>query len=147
MANYHGKFRTNYFRVNDADKLSSIVASMLTDDGNVELFSDRAPYYGFGGDGRLTGVMPDPGTPNPNAEFDCNDEDNYGLMVSRLQDILPEDEAIIIMSSGNEKLCYVSGEACIITKDDCRYIDITDMAKAAAKDMLDDPDWDTDCEY
>lgn len=141
MANYNGVFRSNYFQVTDEEKFKDIVSRMCSGNGSVVLFTERAPYYGFGGDGSLSGVVlkDDAESDSPEADFD--------LMVQELQDILPADEAIIIMSAGHEKFRYVSGWASIITKDGYDYIDMTESAKEKAKKLLKNETWNTLCEY
>ena len=141
MANYIGVFRSNYFQVTDEEKFKGIVSRMSSGEGPVTLFTERAPYYGFGGDGSLSGVVSE-----DDAESDFPEAD-FHLMVQELQDILPDDEAIIIMSAGHEKFRYVSGWTCIITKDGYDYIDMTESAKEKAKELLKNEDWDTLCEY
>lgn len=114
---------------------------MCSGEGPVVLFTERAPYYGFGGDGPLSGVVleDDAESDSPEADFD--------LMVRELQNILLEDEVIIVMSAGHEKFRYASGWTCVITKDGYDYIDMTESAKEKAKELLENEDWETLCEY
>lgn len=145
MADYSGVFRSNYFRVTDVQKLKEIVSKMDTTYGSVELFEDDAPYYGFGGDGDLLGIWPE--TENETQTDDEYLESDFDLMIQKLQEILVDDDAIIIMFSGNEKLCYVVGSAMVITKTESRFLNVKELAKDAARVILQDDTWDTICEY
>lgn len=146
MANYYGAFRTNYFQVSNEEKLKDIVSRMSAGEDSVDLFTNHAPYYGFGGYGLLCGVFQkcENGKEDESA-YDI--EADFDLMVKELQAILPNNEAIIIMNVGHEKLRYVTGHTVIITHSDCSYIDMACAAKAKAKEMVGDTDWDTVCEY
>lgn len=152
MANYYGTFRSNYFKVTDAQKLKEIVSKMGSTDGRVELFEDNAPYYGFGGDGDIMGIWPETDDEKPTSDDtgELVDEDDleydFALMVQKLQDILVEDDAIIIMSSGHEKLRYVVGTAVVITKTTSEFLDVKELAKNTARSILRDENWDTVCE-
>lgn len=106
MATYMGAFRSNFFRVTDEDELRRIIGNLVSGNG-VKLIDNRKPYFAFEGDGGLEGVEDENGF-------------GYAAMIAQLQAIVPEDEAIVIISSGNGKLGYVVGEVTIITKYDCR---------------------------
>lgn len=64
-----------------------------------------------------------------------------------LQTFVADDDAIIILESGHEKLCYVVGSAYIITKDRCDCLDISDLAVKYAAQLLGNPEWTTICDY
>ena len=133
MSTYCGAFRTNYFHVTDEAELRRIVGSLVSSYG-VELIDDRAPYFAFGGDGSLEGVEDEEGF------------GSYDTMIAQLQAIVPEDEAIIIMSSGHEKLRYVVGEVTVITKNDCIMTDLKRFGIKTARELLKDPHWNSRCE-
>lgn len=166
MSTYHGRFRTNYFHVTDMEKFKNIMSRVVA---NVffEVFS-RSPHspqkstdvadvsVGFGGGCALLGVV-NTTQREINDSFQCqpieqagwdesSQEADFDQMVSELQDILPDNEAIIIMSSGYENLRYMVGEALIITNNNCKHISVSDVAKTEASRML-GMDWDTCLEY
>lgn len=138
MANYTATFRTNYFRVTDKEKFQNAVSSMYVSDGNVEVYEENGCFM-FGGDGNLMGAIPEPA--------EEGDEPDFALMVEQLQDVLPDGEAILLMTAGHEKLRYVVGTTLVITKKEHKFIDMKDVAMIAAREMLDDPKWNTRCEY
>lgn len=138
MANYNGTFRTNYFQVTDKEKFQNVVSAMYVANGEVEAYEENG-YFMFGGDGTLMGALPKPA--------DEDDEPDYDLMLEQLQDVLPDGEAILLMTAGHEKLRYVIGTTLVITNKGHKFIDMKDVAMAAAKEMLNDPEWDTQCEY
>ena len=136
--NYHATFRTNYFRVTDEDKLRDIV-SRLHCDNSAKLFEEKNGVFGFGGDGSLSGLTPPEGNEN--------DEPSIDQLVCELQEILPEDEAVIIMEAGHEGLRYVVGSVMVITRDNYDYAEIKDVGIKLAQEILKNPEWDTICEY
>lgn len=60
---------------------------------------------------------------------------------------MADDDAVIIMESGAEKLRYVAGLATVITSNDCEYLDIGQLAVQKASSMLGSPVWSTRCDY
>lgn len=58
-----------------------------------------------------------------------------------------EDDAVIIMESGNEKLRYVTGCATIITSKGVDGVDVVDIAIQKARELLGNPTWDSQCDY
>lgn len=136
--NYHATFRTNYFRVTDEDKLRDIV-SRLHCGNSAKLFENRKGFFGFGGDDSLSGLVPPEGNED--------DEPSIDQLVCELQEILPEDEAVIIMEAGHEGLRYVVGSVMVITRDNYDYAEIKDVGIKLAQEILKNPEWDTICEY
>ena len=81
---------------------------------------------------------------------DGEDEDSeadFDAFLDLLQTFVADDDAIIILESGHEKLCYVVGSAYIITKDRCDCLDISDLAVKYAAQLLGNPEWTTICDY
>ena len=73
-------------------------------------------------------------------------EDETGF-VSGLQECLAEDDSIIVLEVGHEKLRYFVGAATIITRSSIETIDLTSLAISKAAEMLGNPDYTTCCEY
>lgn len=63
------------------------------------------------------------------------------------QKILLEDDAIIIINIGYEKMRYLTGDCDVITKNDIEYIDITTVALETACNMLQNPEFKTQMDY
>ena len=77
---------------------------------------------------------------------DCEDS-SYDLFIEGLQQFVADDDAIIILESGNEKLCYLVGSAEIITSKEYRYMSIEDFAISEAAKMLNNPKFTTEVAY
>ena len=125
MANYECTVRTNYFHVKDEEAFRKIVEGIVSEYG-IELFEKNDPegekLFGFGSYGSLLGYQ-------------------------KLQSCVAEDDAIIILTAGNENLRYVTGDAVCITHDKIEYLDLTRLAVAKAAEMLNNPLYSTVCEY
>ena len=89
----------------------------------------------FGCEGSLYGIE------------DENGDYSYGLFIEGLQKYLVDDDAVIILEAGHEKLRYVSGSADIVTKQEIFSLDITSLATQKAREMLCNPDYKTECDY
>lgn len=63
-----------------------------------------------------------------------------------LQKILPDQEAMILMEVGNEKLRYVVGLATIVTNKEIRYINMEDAALKTVRSMVGE-DFTTQMDY
>ena len=57
--------------------------------------------------------------------------------------LVAEDDAIIILESGNEKLRYLMGSALVITSTGADYMEIDAIAAKRAAEMLGHPGWQT----
>ena len=82
------------------------------------------------------------------SEEACVDDDDfedcdYDEFVNGLSELVAEDDAIIILESGNEKLRYVTGCALVITSKDSEYMEIDALAAQRAAEMLGNPGWQT----
>lgn len=112
----------------------------------VELFEEKDkngnPVFGFGCYSGISGVK--------NAQDDDDDacdESAYDEFIEELQKCIADDDAVIILESGNEKLRYVTGSAEIITSQEVGYLSIIDLATKKAAEMLGNPAWKTKCDY
>lgn len=63
-------------------------------------------------------------------------DDGMDSFYEELQKILPDDEAMILVESGHEKLRYVTGFATIVTNKEIRFLNVSDIAVKTAGEML-----------
>ena len=137
MANYHCAIRTNYFHVKDSELFRQFMSRVYGADGSVELWEEKddggQTVFGFGCYGGISGLRDAPDI----------DEAGYDAFVCGLQQHIREDDAVILLESGREKLCYLVGSAEIITCGAHEYLDISDLAQARAATMLGNPEWQT----
>ena len=131
MASYVGAIRTNYFRVTEEEKFRNLIDEFLS--GSCEVFTrtdvNSNKLVGFGSDENINWP-----------------EDDTGF-VSGLQECLAEDDSIIVLEVGHDKLRYLIGAATIITRSSIETIDLTSLAISKAAEMLGNPDYTTCCEY
>ena len=142
MANYYCVMRTNYFRVKDEEKFLELMESVCSGEDELQIWSETdaegTKRFGFGAYDSIRGI---------NLAGDQDEDPDYDAFITALQDCVADDDAIIIMEAGHEKLCYVGGSAEVITSQGHDYINITDSAVKIAKEMLNAPDWATKCDY
>lgn len=142
MANYNCAIRTNYFRVKDADKFKAFMSDVYGSEDEIEVFEetdkDGVTRYGFGCYGGISGVCL--------LDEDCEDS-SYDLFIEGLQQFVADDDAIIILESGHEKLRYLVGSAEVITSKEYRYMRIEDFAISEAAKMLHNPKFTTRVAY
>ena len=137
MANYMAVTRTNYFRVTDEDRYKELF-EMLTSEDDIQDFTKRTDdgviLHGFGCYG----------------DVECYDEENdeyyFDEWLSKLQEIIPDDEAFILESSGYEKLRYVTGWVVVVTRKEIASISCDSWAKKKAKELLGE-DFETQTDY
>ncbi len=140
--NYTATTRTNYFRVEDAEKLEALLQKVSAEDA-VEFFTRINPithetYYGFGCEGIIYGM--------PTSEDeDC--EEDYDEFVKALQELIVEGDAAIIMQTGHEGLRYVDANAVIISKKDVKFWSMDSTLIEQARELLGNADWATDLQY
>ena len=151
MADYCGKTRTNYFSVTDVERFKTIIASCSAEYGlkiGEEKQANGSIKYCFYCDGVIHG-LPDRNE-NENMES-CGDDDyaeyDYDAFCLKLQEILPNNDAIIITHIGSEKMCYLLGGCAVITQNKYEYIDLTHEAVKLAATMLQNPDFTTQMDY
>ena len=131
MASYLCAIRTNYFRVTEEEKFKNLIDEFLS--GSCEVFTRTDVNSN-----KLVGSGSDENINWP--------EDETGF-VSGLQECLAEDDSIIVLEVGHEKLRYLVGTATIITRSSIETIDLTSLAISKAAEMLGNPDYTTCCEY
>ncbi len=160
MANYECAYRTNYFHVKDEEVFKNVIhlAQKTSEDLNCYPSNGDPTAYMIGGYGSLC-LCPE--------YFDEGDEDSKllenilcqlgkeDLLESEDEDIFFEllaacvrdDDAIIYMEGGHEKLRYVSMVARVITSKDDDWINIESLTLKMARDMLGNPEWNTRLTY
>lgn len=131
MANYECVVRTNYFHVTDEGKFRGLLERFLP--ASCEVFTrvdDKGKnLVAFGS----------------NEEIDWPEDDS--TFISGLQECLAENDSIIVLEVGNEKLSYLVGAASIITRSGVETIDLISLAMNKAAEMLGNPNYTTQCEY
>ena len=146
MANYCCVYRTNYFKVKDNEKFKEFMTHVYAED--LEVFHKKDEngneLYGFGGYGGISGYF------NNENEYEDSDEawDNaYDNLIDVLAKQVAENDGILLFEVGNEKLRYVVGSVSVITSKGYEYRDITNVGVEIAKQMLNNPNYDTQCSY
>ena len=146
MANYCCTIRTNYFHVKDEEKFRALMDRTYGCEDSIELWkkhdANGNTVFGFGVYGGISGLR------NSVADEDDDyDESSYDEFLDGLQECVADDDAIIILEAGNEKMRYIIGAATIITSSKFAYLDIADLAKQKASEFLCNPSWQTQCTY
>lgn len=140
MANYCCTIRTNYFHVKDEDAFRKMMEQVYGCEDSVDLWEEKDSkgntVFSFGIYGGISGLR------DPEDE-DEDDDIAYDRFIDRLQQLVADDDAIIIVEAGNEKLRYVVGSATIITSKGYQYTDIEAVAVQQAREALANDGWDT----
>ena len=150
MANYCCATRTNYFHVKDPNSFRKFMNKVTACEDNINVWEEKDRdgnlVFGFGCYGSILGVPVFDEEECSEDEYDCCDYD-YDEFVNGLADLVSDDDAIIILESGNEKLRYLVGSAMIITSTSSEYLDISTIAAESAAKMLGNEKWKTKLEY
>lgn len=141
MANYYCAIRTNYFQVKDPKQFRQFMSHTCGVNSSMQLWERKnangQTVFGFGADFGISCLQ------------DALDIDEAGCnaFICGLQQHVQEEDAVIILEIGQEKLCYLVGSAMIITCNGHEYLDISDLAQARAATMLNNPGWQTQLDY
>ncbi len=142
MANYECATRTNYFHVKDAERFKAFMQNVCGSEDEVDLWERQDAggntVFGFGCYGGIAGLK------NSDGEIDDDSFDNF---IAELQKHIADDDAVILLEAGNERLRYVTGGATVITGKECLYLDAESLAVQKAREQLENPDWATQCVY
>ncbi len=145
MVSYTCTIRTNYFHVKDEDKLRSLISrteSLKSPIHPIHLWSEKdsdgKTVFSFGVYDGIVGIK------NDEANFDSSDA--YDVFINSLQECVADDDAIIMIEAGHEKLRVV-GLVTIITSKGCEYLSVTESAVKEAAKMLENPHWTTVFSY
>ena len=125
MANYYVTGRTNYFKVNDVEKLKKLAAKIPTEDGEAIVIEGDKNTYAIAGFGVLS-------------QYYDEELDDFVDIHEKIQELLPDGEACIIIEIGNEKLTYLNAAADIITNKKVVCINLYQYASQMARKLLDD---------
>lgn len=132
MANYNCVVRTNYFHVKDVEAFKRMMDQVVGSEDEVSLWEENDqeenPIFAFGCYGGIAVL--------PNESDDEIDDDSYNRFTDELQKCVAENDAVIIMESGHEKIRYVTGSAFIITSNATKYLDVETLALEATKKMV-----------
>lgn len=146
MANYICATRSNYFHVKDPDSFREIFPHVRGDEDRVDLWEEKDdngnPVFGFGCYGGILGYVE-----GDEDDEDIEADDAYDDFIKKLQQSVTEDDAIIIMESGAEKLRYVTGYTTVITWNAIVCKDMGGVAIREAQRLLDNKDWRTQVDY
>ena len=149
MANYDSAVRTNYFHVKDEAEFRDLMSRAYGTEDSIELWErtdlQGKKEFGFGLYGGIAGVVA--ASSDAGNEDDYDEDCSYDEFIACLQDCIADDDAIIILEAGHEKLRYVVGAAAIITSKGYETLDITQLATEKAAEILANPGWNTRCEY
>mgnify|MGYP001140831160 FL=1 len=143
MANYCCTIRTNYFHVKDEAEFRSLMEQVYGSEDAVEVWEKRDDEgnttFGFGCYGGIAGIR--------DTDDDDLEETAFDRFLEKLQQCVAEDDAVIILEAGNEKMRYVVGTALILTSKACGYLDIAELAEKRAAELLAIPSWKTKLTY
>lgn len=141
MANYNCAICTNYFHVKDENKFRDLMNRVYGSEGEIELYEEKdssgETVFTFCLYGGIAGLR------NAKADDDDADESSYDEFIDGLQECVSDNDAVIILEAGHEKLRYVIGSATVITSKGYRYMDISDIAIREAAAMLGNSKWET----
>lgn len=136
MANYDEVLRTNYFEVTDSDKFQELIDGLCSND-KISVWKKKfngKTKFGFGCCSSISYA-------DENSEFSMDD------FLSRLAQLLPDGEAVILTEIGHEKLCYIGSGSYIATNKECIYLDLQTLAIKRAAEMLGIEHFETAIEY
>ena len=144
MANYNCVQRTNYFHVKDPEAFRNLMTKVEAEDFSFWEEKDEAGnlIFAFGCFGSIAGIP----IRNEEGELETGDE-SYEDFLTELQKCIEDNDAIILIESGYEKLRYVSGIATVISSDSIKYLDVSRTALGLARRMLKDEKYDTRMDY
>lgn len=135
MANYDEMTRSNYFRIKSEEKFREICKNLQ---GEVDFKITEKDGVKYGFIGGMDSIQ----------YFDEEDgENNVDWFFDQLKEVVADDDAILITIIGNEKLLYLTGYCIIITSKEVRCIDIEKESMKTAKEMLNNPEWETQNSY
>lgn len=105
MSEYICTVRSNYFHVKDPTSFRSFMGRVYGSVDRIFLWQEQdaegRPIFGFGSYGAIAGLK--------KAEADNDDlldESAYDEFIRGLQEHVAENDAVILMETGHEKLCY-----------------------------------------
>lgn len=147
MSNYYGKVRTNYFSVTDENALRDIISRACGSEDTVHLHVEQT----ISGEKKFMFLCGSEilGFPETDENGEVYEDCDYSFddFTAALQNILPENEAIIITEVGSEKMRYLSGYVTVITQNEVAYGNLRNLGIEIARRLLNNESWDTKNEY
>ena len=140
MANYDCRTRTNYFQVNDENKFKELAKGLFGDNDEVLFFEkkqDGHTFHSFGSYGSINYKAPE------QTYEDASIEEFF----RRIQPLLPDNEAFIMVEVGAEKLRYTCAYTSIVTNKKITYVDLEEETIKKAQDILNNPEFNTVLSY
>lgn len=147
MANSVYKTRTNYVHVTNVNKFKEICRLGCTTELEpltviAARDADSKAIYGFYAEGDIEGyILNDDGTI---ADFNAEDFDSekdwettFDRFIDDLKSVVAPDDALIITTIGSEKMSWLSANAFVITHDEIKELNLAEIAKQNAREMLD----------
>lgn len=157
MANTICKSRTNYASVTDESELRRIIGLCVTTDGddiNIITKTDKSgeTRFGFYVESDISGYLLDEeGNVVDPKKYDADDETEYETSFDRfiedLQKVIVPGDALIITSISYEKMRWLAGNFIVVTHDNTKFVDMSDIALKTTREILDNPDWCTEMYY
>lgn len=157
MANTICKTRTNYASVTNESELRRIIGLCVTTDGddiNVITKTDKSgeTRFGFYVESDISGYLLDEnGNIVDPKNYDADDETEYETSFDRfiedLQKVIVPGDALIITSISYEKMRWLAGNFIVVTHDNIKFVDMSDIALETTREILDNPDWCTEMYY
>ncbi len=148
MANYKERTRTNYFHVTDEKRYQELFGRLKGEEDKVLDFTKTDEYgrlfHGFGSNSTVD-YYPEPNCANCKYAEECGKTEDckeeceaadFDEFVSEMQKILPEDETMIVITSGYEKLRQLTGTALVVSRTETAWKDINNWAIEKAKEMV-----------
>lgn len=126
MANYNCTQKTNHFKVTDETaylKLLNLLSCADNIENGFDIEETGEKTFWFGAYASIDYI-------------DENDENDFDAWLKKLQPLLADDSAFVLIDIGNEKLRSVDGCVTIMTKNDIKYMSLSTYAENMAKEML-----------
>lgn len=153
MANLITKTRTNYVEISDIERFKEIIAHCCAEDeiSVITHTENDKRKYGFICDGNIDGFpLPNDNCDKKNCK-DCEKYSNYlcdpdysfDTFTNELQKVIVPGDALIITTISYENLKYLQGETIIITSECCKLKTLESIGMETAREMLNNPKWDT----
>lgn len=130
MANYCYTSRTSYFKPIDMEAFKALIRKRLYSDIEIWERSDGAVAFG----GHDVSIF----------DYYNQETEDHHEIIPELQALLPEGEVIAMFEVGFEKLRYVTGIVCMVTRDKVKWFNLDDWAKEKALELV-GKDIDTFC--
>lgn len=157
MANSVYKIRTNYVNITDENEFRRIIGLCTTSNGdNIEVITkmdrDNKIHFGFYVEDDIEGYLIDE---DDNIVDPCSDdfddemdyETSFDRFIEDLQKVIAPDDALIITIIAYEKMRWLTSQFIIVTHNDVKHMDMSDLALETTRKMLGNSDWRTEMYY